>query len=69
MDTITILLIALALAMDAFAVAVASGVALKAVSSRQTFRLAWHFGWFQFLMPVIGWTVGTTIYKMVEKID
>ncbi|MDZ7376399.1 MAG: manganese efflux pump, partial [candidate division KSB1 bacterium] len=62
MDTITILLIALALAMDAFAVAVASGVALKAVSSRQTLRLAWHFGWFQFLMPVIGWTVGTTVY-------
>ncbi len=55
--------------MDAFAVAIATGVTLKAVTSRQTFRLAWHFGWFQFLMPVIGWGIGTTVYQLVEKID
>lgn len=55
--------------MDAFAVAIATGVTLKTVSSRQTFRLAWHFGWFQFLMPVIGWGVGTTVYQLVEKFD
>lgn len=55
--------------MDAFAVAIATGVSLKIVSSRQTFRLAWHFGWFQFLMPVIGWGIGATVYQLVEKID
>jgi putative Mn2+ efflux pump MntP len=58
MPTIEILAVAVALAMDAFAVAVASGVALKFVTARQTFRLAWHFGLFQALMPIIGWFGG-----------
>ena len=55
--------------MDAFAVAIATGVTLKTVNSRQTFRLAWHFGLFQSFMPVIGWTIGSTVYQLVEKVD
>ena len=55
--------------MDAFAVAIASGISLKRVSARQTFRLAWHFGVFQALMPIIGWAVGSTVYQFIEKID
>lgn len=55
--------------MDAFAVAIATGVTLKTVSSRQTFRLAWHFGLFQSLMPIIGWMIGTTVYQLVEQVD
>lgn len=47
--------------MDAFAVAVATGIVLETVSGRQTFRLAWHFGLFQFLMPVIGWRLGLSV--------
>ena len=58
MPFIEILAISVALAMDAFAVAIASGVALKTVTSRQTFRLAWHFGMFQAVMPIIGWFGG-----------
>ena len=49
------------LAMDAFAVAVAAGVTLGKVTSRQTFRLAFHFGLFQFLMPIFGWLAGKEI--------
>ena len=64
-----LLAIAVALAMDAFAVAVASGVTLKNVSGRQTFRLAWHFGLFQALMPIAGWSVGLTVYSLIEKVD
>jgi len=56
-----ILAISIALAMDAFAVAIASGVALKIVTGRQTFRLAWHFGLFQAMMPVIGWFGGFVV--------
>jgi len=56
-----ILAVAAALAMDAFAVAIASGVALKAVTGRQTFRLAWHFGLFQAGMPIIGWFGGILV--------
>lgn len=61
--------IAIALAMDAFAVAIATGVALKKVTSRQTFRLAWHFGLFQALMPVLGWYMGSTVRSSIEAYD
>ena len=52
MSLLNIIAIAVALAMDAFAVAIATGVRLKRVSLRQFFRLAWHFGLFQAMMPI-----------------
>ncbi|GAB7022325.1 manganese efflux pump MntP [Salidesulfovibrio brasiliensis] len=61
-----LILIAIALAMDAFAVSIATGVALKSVSLRQTFRLSWHFGLFQGLMPILGWYCGLYIRTYVE---
>jgi len=66
MQLLTILGIAVALAMDAFAVAVATGVNLRNVSYRQTFRLSWHFGLFQALMPIIGWWLGASIQSYIE---
>jgi putative Mn2+ efflux pump MntP len=69
MGPIELIIIAVALAMDAFAVAVATGVALKAVSPRQTFRLAWHFGLFQALMPILGWFLGLTVRQYIEAYD
>ena len=65
MDFLALLGIALGLAMDAFAVAVAAGLALGEVSARQTFRLAWHFGFFQFMMPVVGWLAGLTVERWI----
>ncbi|NOR24136.1 MAG: manganese efflux pump [Desulforhopalus sp.] len=65
MHILTTLGIAVALAMDAFAVAIATGVSLKQVSVRQTFRLSWHFGLFQALMPIIGWGLGASIKDYV----
>ncbi|QJB55936.1 manganese efflux pump MntP family protein [Pseudodesulfovibrio sp. zrk46] len=69
MGSIELVTIAIALAMDAFAVAIATGVALKTVSPRQTFRLAWHFGLFQALMPIIGWYLGSTVRAYIEAYD
>ena len=69
MERIDTLFIAVALAMDAFAVSIAAGVALKSVSGRQTFRLAWHFGLFQAMMPIIGWSAGLTIRSRIEAYD
>ena len=66
---INILALAVALAMDAFAVSIAAGVALKSVSFRQNFRLAWHFGLFQAMMPVIGWGAGLTVRSHIEAYD
>lgn len=69
MEFIKILAIAVALAMDAFAVSIATGVNLKNVNSRQMFRLSWHFGLFQALMPIIGWSAGLSIRSYIEHYD
>lgn len=61
--------IAVALAMDAFAVSIAAGAALKRISFRQNFRLAWHFAFFQAAMPIIGWTAGSSVVQWVEQWD
>ena len=53
--------IAIGLAMDAFAVSLAAGLTLGKVTPRHTFRLAFHFGLFQFLMPVLGWIAGRNL--------
>jgi len=55
--------------MDAFAVSVAAGAAGRARGARATFRLAFHFGLFQFLMPVVGWLVGSAFAGRVEVVD
>ena len=69
MTLINIMAIAAALAMDAFAVSIATGIKLGVVSTRQTFRLAWHFGLFQAVMPIIGWVTGLTIREQIARFD
>jgi putative Mn2+ efflux pump MntP len=69
MSTIKLLFIAVALAMDAFAVSLAVGTSLKKVSFRQVFRLSWHFGFFQAAMPVLGWCAGLTVREQIEQFD
>jgi manganese efflux pump family protein len=69
MDVITIFMIAVALAVDAFAVAIATGAVLTHLSLRHTFRLSWHFGLFQAGMNVIGWAGGLTFRSLIERVD
>ncbi len=69
MDAITLTGLALALAMDAFAVALGTGAVLSRLTGRHLFRLGFHFGLFQALMPVIGWLAGLTIIQWVEAWD
>jgi len=69
MSTLTLLGIALGLAMDAFAVAIGAGLQLCGATPRQVFRLAWHFGLFQALMPIIGWLAGRTVSEYIEPVD
>jgi manganese efflux pump family protein len=66
MSLYEIIIISIALAMDAFTIAVACGLCMPEVSKRQTFRLAFHFGLFQALMPLIGWAAGLTVKTLVE---
>jgi putative Mn2+ efflux pump MntP len=69
MSTLTLIGIALGLAMDAFAVAIGAGLQLCGATPRQVFRLAWHFGLFQALMPIIGWLAGRTVSEYIEPVD
>lgn len=69
MSTLTLLGIALGLAMDAFAVAIGAGLQLCQVTRRQTFRLAWHFGLFQAFMPILGWLAGLTLVAYIAPVD
>jgi putative Mn2+ efflux pump MntP len=66
MNSISVILIAIALAMDAFAVAIAVGLTLKSINFRQRFRLSWHFGLFQSLMPLLGWYLGIRVYDIIK---
>ena len=68
-DNWTLLAIAVGLAMDAFAVATTTGIQLPRVTLRHNFRLAWHFGFFQALNTVIGWTGGLAVRSLIDAFD
>jgi putative Mn2+ efflux pump MntP len=55
--------------MDAFAVAIVTGLTVKPLTKRHVFRLAFHFGLFQFFMPIIGWAAGTALQKHIADFD
>jgi putative Mn2+ efflux pump MntP len=69
LSTVEILLIAVGLALDAFAVSLGVGVARLANSFRPIFRLSFHFGLFQFLMPVLGWLAGRNVVQAIAQWD
>ena len=52
-----------------FSVSVAAGVSLRRISGPQTFRLSWHFGLFQAMMPIIGWGAGLTVQELISLFD
>lgn len=62
-------LIAISLAMDCFAVSIASGVILKKIRWNIMWRMAIAFGFFQMIMPIIGW-IGASFFKgLIENVD
>ena len=66
MPFLEIFLISLSMAMDAFAVCLAAGALEKIQGPRPLFRLSFHFGLFQFIMPVVGWLLGMTIEPLIH---
>ena len=69
MTFIAVILTAFGLAMDAFAVSVASGIAMREIRVRHAIRIAISFGLFQAIMPLIGWFAGRGFSDLVEDID
>lgn len=66
---IEIIIIAVSLAMDAFAVCISAASTGMISDRRAVFRLSFHFGLFQFLMPVVGWFIGLNILTYIVYID
>ncbi len=69
LDILTLLGVAIALAVDAFAVALAAGAVLNPLKERRWFRLGFHFGLFQALMPIIGWFAERYIHQWIGSYD
>ena len=69
MHWLDLLGISVGLAMDAFAVSIAAGLSIACVTPRHTFRIAFHFGLFQFMMPVLGWLIGGRAAAYVGECD
>ena len=68
-EIITITIIAVGLAMDAFAVSVAAGAAQKELRLSHVLRMAFFFGAFQAVMPLIGWLVGLSFKDAIMAYD
>ena len=64
---LSILLIGISLSMDAFAISVANGLTLKNFHIRHALWMALYFGGFQFLMPLIGYFLGSTVSHYVDR--
>jgi putative Mn2+ efflux pump MntP len=64
-----ILLIALGLAMDCFAVSLSIGSSPSPCTRRSIFRVSFHFGLFQAGMTLLGWLLGSTVVDLIASID
>jgi manganese efflux pump family protein len=64
-----ILLIALALSMDAFAVSIGSGVCVPYIKPYHAIRASLAFGFFQFAMPLLGWLLGSAFSSLIRGFD
>ena len=69
MEWFGLLALAVALAMDAFAVAIITELTLRPLTKRQVIRLALSFGLFHILMPTIGWAAGNAVHKYIAAFD
>jgi manganese efflux pump family protein len=68
-DLATILLIAVSLAMDAFAVSIAHGMTIRNRRGATGLAMAGSFGAFQTFMPVLGWLAGLSFIELIANFD
>jgi putative Mn2+ efflux pump MntP len=69
MDVITLFAIAISLALDAFSVAIASGIETKNQTKSAALKMATSFGAFQAFMPLIGWSAGIELLDLISGFD
>lgn len=64
-----LILLAVGLSMDAFAVAVCKGLKMRKVNGQHTLVIALFFGGFQAIMPLIGWLLGRQFEQYITNVD
>lgn len=64
-----IILISIGFAMDAFGVSIGKGLSMPVGENRRKVTLAFLFGLFQFLMPIIGWLIGRQFIDVISEWD
>ncbi len=69
MEIVTIILLAIGLSFDSFAVSVCSGLNLPHIRFFQAAKIALFLALFQAFMPLIGWLVGNSIKSLIEPVD
>jgi manganese efflux pump family protein len=69
MDIVSVILIAVGLAMDCLAISITSGIILKRFRFAEAFRIAFLMGLFQGLMPVAGWWLGYGFKELIIDFD
>lgn len=67
MNSLTLIAISVGLAMDAFAVSLSEGIAMKKQSLKYGLIVGVLFGAFQAIMPLIGWYTGSLFYDFIHK--
>lgn len=67
MDLLTLILIAFGLATDAFAVSLSNGMCARRIAKKTILGTAFTFGFFQAMMPVLGYFLGCTFSEIVSK--
>ena len=68
-DLVSIFFIAVALAMDAFAVSITNGIAMCTLRIRPALLIAFFFGAFQAIMPLLGWLAGFRLKNLIVSVD
>ncbi len=69
LDLVGLLAIALGLSMDALAVSVANGFSIKRLKISHAAKIAFFFGLFQAIMPLVGWAAGVTLSAYTKEYD
>jgi putative Mn2+ efflux pump MntP len=69
MDILSIIIIGIGLAMDCFAVSISKGICVQKFQFGNTLKMAFMFGLFQALMPLLGFMAGKTFIREMESFD
>jgi putative Mn2+ efflux pump MntP len=69
LDILSIVLLAVGLAMDAFSVAIVTGFSIDSVSISQASKMSVNFGAFHTFMPIVGWLAGSTVVWLIADYD